>query len=548
MFSVFFQVTVTLLAILHQCLSADININSQGNDTTECCTNSSVLCRSINFILKTCVPRTPPPITIFIQEQAFISGSDYIELPDNYVINVFPSDQTNDTALLSCDSVNSTLALRPNSSGIGNSIIRFNKVSFKNCGPKVPAAVLISGPLKAEFHSCVFANNFCSGLNARDTNLVIDSSRFLSNFANQTESFSVDFEFGVTSLGGGLGILFEKGGGYVVKINSSQFLLCETYINRDVSVISHDTGKKRLLSNYYASGGGINVIHAFNSSKNKVSIKKCHFERNNATYGGGLFLSFIHNTTANDLYLENCNVTKNFVSQTGGGVLFSSWDWAHNNTVIVKDCNLSYNDAMVGGAMKIIFNNKDPYDKDRGGIVRFEMHRVNMWQNTAMSGSALRLLQNLPIGRFSPVLPKLFNCTIQGHKPSRNSKEYPGAILSTRLGIEFEGENILASNIQGSAMYMSAGNIHIKGKLTLTQNKGQQGAAIFLADMSRIILYPESHIVIAENHADFRGGGLYVETVTLQETTYPYNPGCFLQYSEAKVPPSKWKVSIPTSF
>eukprot|EP00794_Sanderia_malayensis_P019851 gene19851-21793_t len=521
-------------------------VSSSGNDGVQCCNNNKTTnstCRSLNYALQECISSKTLATTItgvnqvdiLIDKDAFITGKERILLSNQYNINI---SSMSGKSTLYCSSGNSMLLLSTTNGS--NFTVSFKGVKFRDCGPLVPSAVLAYGPMNLAFHDCIFSNNLCSGLNVIDTNLTVRNSLFSHNYANQTNSFAIDFKFGNTSLGGSLGVMFQNGMDCSVEIHSSRFLFSEAYVNRQESVISHDTGKVRILANYYATGGGLSVIHAFNSSKNRVKIKSCHFEGNRGTYGGGLFLSFIHHTTGNQLELENCSITKNLVSQTGGGVLFSSWDWAHDNSASLKDCNITKNDAMVGGAMKIIFNSKDPFDADRSGLIRFSMHRVQISENTAMSGSALRLLLNLPLGRVAPVLPSLVNCTIHGHKPSRNSKEYPGAILSTRLGIEFSGENVLSSNIQGSAIYVSACTIHVKGKLVLKNNKGKQGGAIYVADTSKLILYPHSHLVITGNHADFRGGGLYVEAVALQETTYPYNPGCFLQYSQAKVPPSQW--------
>lgn len=521
---------------------APISISSNGTDQQECCTLRNMSCGSLSFALS-CISNktTPSPVTLIIEEGTSIDKQINFLIPSNYNVSVSGSLQNRD-ASLHCSDGNSTLNIK--ASGMMKSFITFNGVRFQNCGPLVPAAVLIDGTngvLSAEFEKCTFANNSCSGLNARDVDLTIKNSVFMHNFANQTNSFDIDFEFGKTSLGGSLGVMFQ-GNSHKVQVSSSMFKMSETFVNKDVNVVSHNTNKVTVLSNYYASGGGMSVIHAFNSSDNKVDIKDCNFHENKGTYGGGLFLTFIHNSTGNQLSLAGSTVFNNHVSQTGGGILVSSWDQAHNNSIKVVSCNISANTAMGGGAMKIIYNSKDPRNVDRGGIVAFEMHNSTVFENTATSGSALRLLSNLPPGRSSPILPKFYSCNFSGHRPTSNSKEYPGAILSTKLGLEFYENNTLSYNSQGSAIYISSGTIHVKGTLIFYKNRGMQGGAAYLADLSKIVLYPGSHLQLIENHADFRGGGLYVEATTLRETTYPYNPGCFLQYSEAKVPPSKWQV------
>ena len=537
-----FVVSSLLLSFLQP--GAPISISSSGTDNQECCTSTSrnISCGSLSFALSCISNRTTPsPVTLIIEEKASIDKEINFLIPSNYNVSV-SGDLPNKDVILHCGDGNSTLTIK--ASGKKKSFITFSGIRFQKCGPLVPAAVLVDGTngmLSAEFEKCTFANNSCSGLNAKDVDLAVKNSVFMFNFANQTNSFETDFEFGKTSLGGSLGVMFQ-GNSHQVQVSSSMFKMSETFVNKDINVVSHDTDKIRLLSNYYASGGGMSVIHAFDSSNNRVEIKDCNFHDNKGTYGGGLFLTFIHNSTENELSLTGSTVFNNYVSQTGGGILVSSWDQAHNNSIKIVNCNISANTAMGGGAMKIIYNSKDPNDVDRGGIVAFEMHNSAIFENTATSGSALRLLSNLPLGRSSPILPKFHSCSFMGHRPTSNSKEYPGAILSTKLGLEFYESNTLSYNSQGSAIYISSGTIHVKGTLIFYKNRGMQGGAAYLADLSKIVLYPGSHLQLIENHADFRGGGLYVEATTLRETTYPYNPGCFLQYSEAKVPPSKWQV------
>ena len=508
-----------------------------GIDSSTCCESSGMACKSLSYALS-CISNnsTVSPTDVLVDGDASFNGRTELTIPYDHRITI--SSLSSTPATISCESGNSMLVIR----SIGGASVSFRNIIVRNCGPNVPSSILIEGPLKATFDNCTFMDNFCSGLNSRDANLTVNNSRFINNIANQSNSFDIDFAFGNTSLGGGLGVMFDKGIGNKVEILSSDFMLGSTFVNENPDAASHDTSKTRLLSNYYASGGGLSVINTFDSRGNTVVIRKCKFERNRGTYGGGLLLTFVHNATANSIVVENCTVAHNYVSHTGGGVLISTWDKAHNNSVILRNCNIFSNNAMGGGAMKVIYNSIDPFNENRGGSIDFQMHGCNVFENKAMSGSALRLLSNLPFGRIPPLVPKLYNCTLKGHSPARGSKEYPGAVLSTKLGIEFHGNNFLVNNTLGSAIHISSGIIHVRGTLIFQGNIGLQGGAVYIAESSRIVLYPESHMKVLQNHANFRGGGFYVEATTLREVTYPYNPGCFLQYSEENTPPSKWKV------
>ena len=533
----FLLACINLLVFLR---SSAITVRSNGgtNDSA-CCRNSGLACKTLSNALS-CISKrlARSPAVILIDGGASFSGRTELIIPKDY--NVTISSNSASQVVITCESNRSMLVVK--SSGGGS--VTFRNILVQNCGPNVPSAILIEGPLNAEFNNCTFTNNICSGINSRDASLKVLNSLFKSNIANQSNSFDIDFAFGNTSLGGGLGVMFDKGGGNKVEIISSDFILGSTFVNTDPNAVSHDTGKTRLFSNYYASGGGLSIINTFDSHNNSVVIRNCNFEQNRGTYGGGLFFTFVHNATKNSILVENCTVANNDVSMTGGGLLISSWDRAYDNTIILKDCNIFSNKAMGGGAMKVIYNNFNPFNENKGGSLDFQMHNCDVFDNIAMSGSALRLLSNLPSGRITALLPKLYNCTIRGHRPSRNSKEYPGAILITRLGIEFYGRNYLVNNTQGSAIHISSGTLHVRGILVFQHNNGLQGGAAYLADTSKLKLYPGSHLNISNNHANFRGGGLFVEATTLMEVTYPYNPGCFLQYSEARTPPSRWEVRL----
>lgn len=514
-----------------------------GLDSSSCCLSFASPCETLEYAFSCIANGTSgSPAEILIDGVASINRTINFTIPTGY--NVSVKSRTEANAEIKCTSSRAVLELRSN----GVSDISFKGILIHNCGPEVPAAILIEGPLNARFDHCTFENNTCSGLNVRDANVLIKNSKFRNNIANASNSFEIDFEFGKTSLGGSLGIMFDKGVGNQVEIISSNFSHSKSFVNRGRYAVSHDTGKQRLLSNYYASGGGLSVINTFDSKENTVIIKECNFEHNRGTYGGGLFLTFVHNATGSRVLLENSIVANNFVSLTGGGLLISSWDRAYNNSVDIKNCHIFSNNAMGGGAMKVIYNSIDPYSESKVGSLNFKMQNTNIYGNRATSGSALRLLSNAPAGRIQPILPKIVDCVIKGHRPARGSKEYPGAVLSTKLGIEFIGTNYLLDNVQGSAIYISSGTIHVKGTLIFHGNIGAQGGAAYLADTSRIKMYPGSYLNISKNHANFRGGGLYVEATTLQDVIYPYNPGCFLQYSEAKIPPSKWQVSLQLSF
>jgi len=540
------NVTLKLLSFGLVCCSlkvltiSAITVKSFGGiDNSPCCESSGTACKSLSYALS-CISNssTASPTDVMVDGDASLNGRTELTIPYDYRITI--SSLSSTPATISCESGNSMMVIR----SIGGASVSFRNIVVRNCGPNVPSAILIEGPLKATFDNCTFMDNFCSGLNSRDASLMVNNSRFINNIANQSNSFDINFAFGNTSFGGGLGVMFDKGIGNKVEILSSDFTLGSAFFNKDSDAVSHDTDKAKLLANYYASGGGIAVINTFDCKDNTVIIRNCNFMHNKGTYGSGMFFTFVHNATGNSILVQNCTIAHNFASHTGGGVLVTSWDKGHNNTVILRNCNIFANNAMAGGAIKVIYNSIDPFNENKGGIIDFQMHDCNVFGNKAKSGSALRLLSNLPFGLTPSLVPKLYNCIISGHSPATGSKEYSGAVLSTKLGIEFHGNNFLLNNTHGSAIHISSAIIHVRGTLVFQGNIGLKGGAAYLAESSKIVLYPHSYLKFNKNHADFRGGAIYSEVVTLREVVYPFNPGCFLQYSEKRVPPSKWKTKV----
>ena len=519
--------------------SHTVIVNSKsGTDSFICCQSLGTACRSLEYALSCISANIIGSYSIVrVDGIASLNKRTELNIPTDY--NVTIESENIMPAVINCDSDNSMLIVR--SDGRGASIV-FRNVLVRNCGPSVPSAVLIEGPLDAEFNSCTFINNTCAGLNIIDANLMVINSQFRNNRLTAAGNLDGEFVLGNDSLGAGLGILFDSGIGMTVEIVSSDFILGSGVVSDKPAIGIPRSSKGKLPSLYTIGGGGLSVIYAFDSHDNSVSVSNCNFEYNRGTYGGGLYFNFLHNSTRNSVLVENCTVARNFVSLTGSGLLISSEDRAHNNTIILKSCNIYSNNAMSGGAMKVTYNSIDPSNVKRGGLMDFQMHNCNVFDNIAMSGSAFRLVSNIPSGRVSQLLPKLYNCTISGHRPARGSKEYPGAIYSTGVGIEFHGMNYFTSNTQGSAIHISSGILHVKGILIFERNIGYEGSAAYLTTSSKLILYPDSYLRISNNHAERRGGGLFVEVTASWQVIYEYNPGCFLQYSEADTLPSKWRV------
>lgn len=428
----------------------------------------------------------------------------------------------------------------------GRGTINVTGITFSNCGSQVAAAVVLFN-MNATFQHCTFMDNSASGINAIDSNISIQNSTFLRNNAqNVAKKFKDGFVFGKTNIGGAIGIMFHNGSHHRVEIKNCAIRENSAFVKNSKFTSTHPTkDKKRILSNYFTLGGGISILHAFNSNNNTVVIADSVVEKNSATYGGGIFVTNVHNATDNKVFLSNLIISKNYVTQTGGGFIFSNWDYSHRNFFKMVNTIVKMNQAMMGGGTKLIQNNRHPNRESfRSGTVTIEIHKTVFTQNIAKSASAIRLLFNQPIGFVAPVIPVFKDCIIETNYPDDNSREYLGAVISSRLGLVLTGRSTIQNNYGGSAIYISQAELHVKGYISFLNNRGKFGGAIYVADISRIVMYPKSELCFHGNKADISGGALYVESSNFVETMYPYNPGCFLQYCTAKTPPSEWNAKL----
>ena len=349
----------------------------------------------------------------------------------------------------------------------------------------------------------------------------------------------------MTNLGGAIGIMFQHAINGRVIINNCDIKGNTAFVNNASFVNTHATNNKRILSNYYTLGGGLSIIHTHGAHHNIVKVTNCNIEKNMATYAGGIFVTFVHNATENSVYMRNLTIKDNFASQTGGGFICSSWERSHNNSFDLHESIVTDNEAMTGGGAKLILNNRNPFrPEEAAGIIRIKIAKTHFVRNYAKSASAIRLLFNLPNIMAPPIIPVLEDCNISYNKPVEGSKSYLGAIISTRLSFALIGRNISMRNTAGSVVYISNAEVHMMGNTFFYYNQGKYGGAMYIADRSKLILHPSSLLHFEGNQADIHGGALNVESSNYVETMYPYNPGCFLQYSEPKTPPSNWTVSV----
>ena len=126
------------LEVFHVSLAHQIVVTSKGVDEDACCSNSTSLCRSLNFALSKCVASNSTDIgktTILIEDFAFITGKDKILIPDMHEIDI-RAKHPGSRAVLQCSSKESSLVI--GSSGMGNSTINFYNLKFQNCGPIAP--------------------------------------------------------------------------------------------------------------------------------------------------------------------------------------------------------------------------------------------------------------------------------------------------------------------------------------------------------------------------------------------------------------------------
>ena len=512
------------------CTAVVIRVSKNtGYDNSSCLVrNATTPCKTITFALDAIKDSNDTDFIFSIEDQVY-------DLEQR--VNIIQTSPDKNIILKSYHLTGSTIHCMNISAGfdVGSRLypanktrnINFVNLEFENCGPRSDAAVVIWNSVEINFTNCVFKDNKQAGICGFDSGVVIDSCHFLNNTPNHQTN---------PTPGGGARFFFRDVVSLSLIIRNSKFTSNSVATNnsRDFG----GPGADRSMCNCaYVYGGGLLIMFLHNASGCRVVIQDTIFSNNSATFGGGVYFSDSNMTSRNNVSITNSTFSRNMAVQAGGGLMFARWDSASSITTFFKNCTVSENQSKRGAGMNVFLMNNN--EKSTDSVLRFDT--VVISNNFGNASTAIRFTTALPYARRIDVTPEFINCTIADHKMSSFARTSP--FTCQRVNVMFRGRNVFMRNNGGGAAGFQDCVINVQEQLVFTNNTGSSGGAVRL-ESSQIILYPDSELMFFGNKARGLGGAICVFEHTMNELIQRYNPNCFLAYSEANLPPSKWKVRV----
>ena len=314
------------------------------------------------------------------------------------------------------------------------------------------------------------------------------------------------------------------------------------------------------ITNLHIKESQVSGLAVVNPSKSIV-IENCCFYGNVATNwsGGGLKVLLSNGTTNISLYIQNCNFTSN-QAILGGGALFIQADGGiFNNIVRVNNCSfycnkcnstktLAHRWPAGGGAVLVQFsairkgvsvNNSIEFKRNsfynnsakygNGGAVAFKVAQhnnsivlsdSNFSRNEAIFGSAIYIHSQYSItnGYFPNVT--IQNCNIYHNRYI--GPQGQGAVYISNQPTYIK-ERLHFSKNHGTALSIIRTQVNIvqSTELLFFSNKGRLGGAVALLKGATIMLYDNVSMNFTNNHANLKGGAIYVSDIFWDSLTCP---------------------------
>ena len=539
-----------VLLVVYSQNNMTVTVDQKNGSDIHLCADGTLPCQSIQYALEE------------ILHKVNISTVD-IKLIGNYSLNkkvaikdaattlsnvVFTGHYDNTVIKAGFANANFEIDLRKSDSNV---TIQFYNLTFINFTSNV-TAVIVSWNGSIKVFSSIFIGNKCAAINTLDAPVELYGNIFKNNIGsavlkrNSHQNPLVSFPVGNESAGGAVAILFAERNNtkVIVKGNTFQFNIAVTIIEK--LTISNNNSD----ASYSHIGGGLLLGFMSTSNYVNVLIDSNIFSANKASLGGGVMLSFNKMSGCNNVKILNSKLYTNMASITGGGLAFTAWSKSTYNRVDIRDSQIAYNSAQVGGGSKFLFQSADVIDPSGPGIQIINLFNVTFLKNEAASASGLHLIYNLgSISAKPPVPVHLTNVTFSQHNfqsypASHNGPSYSGVFLSNSVDVVFGQDNFFLNNSLESPIFLSNSDLHLNGSLKFLGNTVQtSGGGMSLSDVSHIYLHPKSNISFVENLAQISGGAMFVKSVGYPDLVYKNNPSCFFQYRFPDISPSKWKVS-----
>ena len=299
----------------------------------------------------------------------------------------------------------------------------------------------------------------------------------------------------------------------------------------------------------FGRGGGLSIFIRGNAGNNTIQISNCSFIGNTAVWGAGFFLEFQDRTENNSLTVSGSTFRKNRVRTAAGGAIRTGTitddgdSSLHENKIIFEDCIFENNAAVMGGGVSHYGTRYLP--KSDQDLRQVEFKRCHWANNTATMGSAISLATSSVFSGLQGVNPKIpyafsmENCSVMSNKIILTEDHFvigQGAVYTYALPLILRGNTTFENN-SDTAVVLDNALLRIYGSVLFKGNTGSQGGALAIYGQSKLMLMPNSKLEFIENHADEKGGAIFVQgsgpPVVAFETTELNTHGCFIGYNDS---------------
>ena len=266
-----------------------------------------------------------------------------------------------------------------------------------------------------------------------------------------------------------------------------------------------------------SAGGNLAILY-FNRTNiihNHVYVNNSLVINGRGNFGGGLFVYF-YETPVNAsnpgttvqfpeaLYISNTHFVGNNATLEGAGLYIALHEPVafshHPGLIAVSNCTFK--------------NNAVTTHRDAGVAV----HIVNHY--------SLGLIEHHQI-QFSVLFLQctFSNNVLMANKDPNSPNSGSGVVFVTQFPSNTSFYNCTFENNSATAIAAVNSYIVLSGAITIQNNTGIDGGGIVLCDRSYMFLTPYTNIIIANNHAQHSGGGIYAEHQCLQA-----EPLCFFEF------------------
>lgn len=285
-------------------------------------------------------------------------------------------------------------------------------------------------------------------------------------------------------------------------------------------------------------GGGLGVYFQGNSSEISMSIVRCMFVGNFATWGAGMHILFQDQATDNTVEVSNSKYIENRVDQAGGGacIRFFTNDMLEGpesyNQVTFHDVEFSRNEGNFGAGTSVLSTYSSYLSTSR---MYFQdcIWSSNEGDYASAVDVAPALFQRLENGHLP--IPEFTNCSFDRNYLKSYGKyyrsKYSGIFVITKSVVLFSGQTSFSNNLD-SALYVNSGKVKFGSGSTVvfTNNSAARGGAISAYGYTSLEFNGDSLINFTQNHASELGAAIYYHS--FDQHDFITGRECFLKIGE----------------